>query len=173
MKFNKTKIALVFLSFGVISCLNPITYPNEPSIEYVGFEAMSDSAKLVFSFTDGDGDIGLDQNYLDPPHNPGSFYYYNLYITCFELMDGQWVTATADPQGNNSIIADSITYNFRLEDISIAGQNKALRGDIEVVLEPFYFNPNSNHSDSIRYSILLLDRSLNHSNLLFTPTIYR
>ena len=88
-------------------------------------------------------------------------------------MDGQWVTATADPQGNNSIMADSITYNFRLEDISIAGQNKALRGDIEVVLEPFYFNPNSNHSDSIRYSILLLDRSLNHSNLLFTPTIYR
>ena len=41
-------------------------------------------------------------------------------------MDGQWVTATADPQGNNSIVADSITYNYRLEDISIAGQNKAL-----------------------------------------------
>ena len=74
--------------------------------------------KIVFSFTDGDGDIGLDQNILTPPHEPGNFYYYNLYITYYELMDGQWIRATADPLGNNSPFADSITYSYRIENIS-------------------------------------------------------
>jgi len=167
------KIAIVFLSLCLFSCLKPVTYPNEPEIEYVSFESSSDSGKITFSFTDGDGNIGLEQEDIAPPFDPGSFYYYNLYITCYELMDGQWSVATVDPQGNNSLIADSIVFNYRIENISNAGQNKALRGEIEVVLEPFYFNPYSNHSDSIRYSILLIDRSLNHSNLIYSPTIVR
>jgi hypothetical protein len=53
------------------------------------------------------------------------------------------------------------------------GQNKALKGEIEIILEPFYFNPISNHSDSIKFSILLIDRSFNHSNLIFSSTIVR
>jgi hypothetical protein len=34
--------------------------------------------------------------------NQVSFYYYNLYITYYELMGGEWSRGTADPLGNNS-----------------------------------------------------------------------
>ena len=55
-----SKIAIVFISLCLFSCLKPVTYPNEPEIEYVSFESSSDSGKITFSFTDGDGNIGLD-----------------------------------------------------------------------------------------------------------------
>tara|TARA_B110000046_G_C12986009_1_gene395674 strand:+ start:915 stop:1436 length:522 start_codon:yes stop_codon:yes gene_type:complete len=171
MIISKVKIVIVFLSMCLISCLKPESYPNEPILEYSGFESLSDSGKLTFFFTDGDGNIGLDQNLLSAPFDPGSFYYYNCYISYFELMDGQWVRATSDPQGNNSPFADSITYSYRIENMTPVGQDKALKGDIEIILEPFFYNPISNHSDSIRFSILLIDRSLNHSNLIFSPII--
>jgi hypothetical protein len=167
---SKVKIVIVFLSMCLISCIKTVTFPNEPFIEYLSFESLSDSGKLTFSFTDGDGDIGLDQNFFLPPYNTGSFYYYNLYINYYELMDGQWVRGRADPNGEN-FFGDSITYPFRIENITPNGQNLAIQGDIEIVLEPFYFNFNSNHADSIRFSILLIDRSLNHSNVIFSPTI--
>ena len=173
MVISKLKIVIVFSSMCLISCLKPESYPNEPILEYLSFESLSDSGKLTFSFTDGDGNIGLDQNQLSAPFNPGSFYYYNCYINYYEMMDGEWVRATSDPLGNNSQFADTITYSYRIGNMTPVGQNKALKGEIEIILEPFYFNPISNHSDSIKYSILLIDRSLNHSNLIFSSTILR
>ena len=59
---SKVKIVIVFLSMCLISCIKTVTFQNEPFIEYLSFESLSDSGKLTFSFTDGNGDIGLDQN---------------------------------------------------------------------------------------------------------------
>ena len=170
-----TKITLVlsFLILIATSCLKPESFPKEPAIEFVGFEALGDSGKLTISFTDGDGDIGLTQSQLSPPFDTSSYFYYNLYIHYYEKMNGQWVRATADPGGNNFPTADSITFAYRLENITPSGQNTALRGDIEVILEPFYFNTNSNHNDSLKYEILLIDRSTSISNLVETPLIVR
>mgnify|MGYP006107053455 FL=1 len=175
MIFTTTKIYFVFLLslFMCFSCLKPVTYPNEPTIEYVGFVSEGDTGKITFSFTDGDGDVGLSQNQLSPPYDTSSYYYYNLYINYYEMMDGAWVRATADPGGNNFPTADSITFSYRLENLTPSGQNKALRGEIEIVMEPYYFNPISNHSDSIKFSILLIDRAQNHSNLVESPLIVR
>ena len=178
MNFETSKIIIVFLiMLFFTACLKPVSYPDEPIIEYVGFEKLSDSGKITFSFTDGDGDIGLDQNMVNGEFAPGSFYHYNLYINYFEMMNGQWVRGTADPNGNNFLdslqLDDTIFYPYRLENITPTGQNKALNGTIEITLEPRYFNPFSNHNDSIMYKILLIDRSLNHSNLLSTPLIVR
>ena len=170
-----TKIALV-LSFTVsffVSCLKPEAFPVEPAIDFVSFEALGDSGVITFSFTDGDGDIGLGQEQLSPPFDTSSYYYYNLYINYYEKMNGSWVRGTADPLGNNFPTADSITYSYRLENITPIGQNKALRGEVQIVMEPYFFNTSSNHNDSVRYEIMLIDRSLNHSNLLETPLIVR
>ena len=174
MKDKASKIILIpLMLLLMVACLKPVTYPIEPIIEYVGFEPFSDTGKVVFSFTDGDGNIGLDQNLLTSPFNPGSFYYYNLYINYYEMMDGEWVRATSDPTGENSIFADTITFSYRIEYLTPTGQNKALRGNMEITLEPYFFNPSSNHNDTIKYTILLIDRDLNHSNVLSTPMILR
>ena len=163
----------------LISCLKPESYPNEPILEYLSFESsmypteLADSGKLIFSFTDGDGNIGLGQNQLDSPFNPGSFYYHNCYINYYEMMDGDWVRATSDPQGNNSSFADSITYSYRIGNMTPVGQNKALKGEIEIILEPFYFNPISNHSDSIKYSILLMRIHVHLLDIIFVLNTMR
>ena len=80
----------------------------------------------------------------------------------------------SDPQGNNSSFADSITYSYRIGNMTPAGQNKALKGEIEIILEPF--NTLTQYQTipiALKYSILLIDRSLNHSNLIFSSTIVR
>ncbi len=157
--------------FFATSCLKPETFPPEPAIEFQSFQAMGDSGLVTISFTDGDGDIGLNENDTLAPYAPNTYFYYNMYLEYFEMMDGQWVRGTTDPNGENFPTADSITFAFRLEDITPIGQNKALKGDIQITLEPFYFNINSNHSDSIKYEIVLIDRSLNVSNRIETPLI--
>jgi len=172
MKFY-VKITFFFLVLSPISCLKLETYPNEPEIEYLDFISDGNTATISFSFTDGDGNIGLSQNQLDAPFDTSSYFYYNLYINYFEMMDGSWVRGTADPLGNNFPTADSITFAYRLENITPIGQNKALKGEIEITMEPYYFNSYSNHNDSIRYEIILIDRSLNISNIIQSPLISR
>ena len=49
-----------------------------------------------------------------------------------------------------------LLFSYRLENITPIGQNKALRGEIEIVMEPYFYI--SNHIDSIRYEILLIDK---------------
>lgn len=63
------------LGFGVMalaisSCFDPPEYPNTPEIEFAGIsfvdtpesaEATADTLVLRLDFTDGDGDLGLDQ----------------------------------------------------------------------------------------------------------------
>ena len=44
---------------GVSSCKKKEEFPIEPVIKYSNFVITGDSAKLYFTFTDGDGDIGL------------------------------------------------------------------------------------------------------------------
>tara|TARA_B100001287_G_scaffold246156_1_gene223945 strand:+ start:1595 stop:2119 length:525 start_codon:yes stop_codon:yes gene_type:complete len=169
-----TKIIIVLLIVTTFfSCLKPETYPVEPKIDFVDFVASSDSGTLTFSFTDGDGNVGLDQDMLNYPFEPGNFYHHNIYINYYEISDGELVKGTSDPSGNNSPNYDTVFFPFRVENLTPSGQNKALKGTISVVLEPFYFNPNSVSSDSIKYEILLIDRSLNHSNLLLSPLIVR
>jgi len=175
MKFI-TKITVVFVLGGIFllsSCLKPEEFPDEPIIEFVSFEAQGDSGVFVISFTDGDGDIGLEVADTLSPYNDSSFYYYNLYYDYYEIMDGDTVRGTADPGGNNFPTAPAISLAFRVENITPIGQNKALKGDVKVTLEPRYFNANSNHSDSLLYKIVLIDRALNVSNELITPIITR
>ena len=88
-------------------------------------------------------------------------------------MNGELVKGTTDPDGENAIIFDTVFFPYRIENITPSGQNKALKGFISVILEPLYFNPNSKSNDSIKYQIMLIDRKLNHSNLLTSPLITR
>lgn len=162
-------IALVLLG----SCLRPISYPDEPELQSVTYSKMGDSLLLSIEFTDGDGDVGLDANDTISPFNATSFYHYNLYVEYFEMMDGEWVKGRVDPSGNNFPTGDTINYQYRIENLTPVGQNKTLKGTINILVEPIFYNPGSNHNDSIKYRISLIDRALNISNLLETELITR
>lgn len=81
-------LSLVSLCFFLLQCednslVNP-HYPVEPSIEFVKIEFIEtppigefDTLKLKIKYRDGDSDLGLDDNYLEPPFNPYFFFLEN------------------------------------------------------------------------------------------------
>ncbi len=168
-----TYLVTILLLILLSSCIKVETFPPEPVIKFKEFKVYpnSDSAAVVLTFQDGDGDIGLDVADTFAPYNSSSYFYYNAYLEYYELMNGVWVKGTADPNGNNFPTADTIVFKNRLPNITPIGQNKALKGEVILTLEPFYYNPVSNYSDSIKYKITIIDRALNISNTIETDVI--
>jgi hypothetical protein len=81
--------SLLISSYLLIQCKKAPDYPDTPHIELVSalpnpFTTGVDSFKLKFSFTDGDGDLGLADTsvfVMDKRTNsskPGYYYLYNL-----------------------------------------------------------------------------------------------
>jgi hypothetical protein len=122
---------------------------------------------MIIGFTDGDGDIGLNEGDTLSPYefvpdtiNPevsSNKFYYNLLYYYYEYIDDSWVEV--------SLI---VPYFFRVPVVTPTGQNKALKGEIEVVI---ILDPN--RPDSIRFEVELIDRALHISNRLVTPVIYK
>ena len=165
----KAKITLItILSAWLLhSCLKPATFPIEPAIKYESFSATQDSGLLVISFTDGDGDIGLTEADTTGDFAPSSIYHHNLFIEYYEKDDALgWVRG-------KDISGSDITFLYRIPYLTPNGNNKALKGNIEVTIEPSYYNPLSSQSDTIMYKIKLVDRNLNESNVVESPEIIR
>lgn len=175
LKIIKISSLIVLLAMVALlnSCLKPVSYPDEPELQSVSYAKLGDSLLLSMEFTDGDGDVGLNQEDTLSPYDPGSYYHYNLYVEYFEMMDGEWVKGRLDPNGNNFPTADTINFQYRIKNLTPVGQNKTLKGTINITIESPYFNPISHHNDSIKYRISLIDRALNVSNFIETDLITR
>lgn len=141
----------------LVGCFPTVEFPVEPRIADPVITQYGDSASLRFSFTDGDGDIGLDASDKAPPFDSGSVYKNNLFLEYEELRNGEWVRP-------NLILP----FHYRIPRITPTGQNKALEGEIAVALEPWPIIPGSPF-DTIRFSVVLLDRELHYSNTEYTP----
>ena len=67
-------IGLLLLALAVSACQKPVEYPIEPKIAYEGFtylmnpdSTFSGEGVISFSYTDSDGDLGLDDADTLPP----------------------------------------------------------------------------------------------------------
>lgn len=150
-------LALAAVLFS--SCLKTEKFPDIPAITFKSFEFFGDSASLTISFTDGDGDIGLDASDTGAPYDTSSIYYHNLFLRQSEKISGEWRIVQ---------FRDSIFY--RIPRITPTGQNKTLEGEIAVAIDPFPLFISGN-SDTIRFSVELVDRALNHSNKVLSDEI--
>jgi len=155
------KVALVMALIGISAsgCLKTEKFPVEPTVAFKSFEFFGDSASLTITFTDGDGDIGLDPTDTSTPFDTGSTYYFNLFLEQEELVDGEW----------NEVGFFEPQY-YRIPRITPTGQNKALEGEIAVAVDPFPLFITGN-ADTVRYSIELVDRALHRSNRISTGNI--
>ena len=68
---------------------------------------------------------------------------------------------------------DDINFLYRIPYLTPNGNNKALKGEIEVTIEPTYYNPFSSQSDTIMFKISRADRNLNVSNVVESEVITR
>ncbi|MEO5584595.1 MAG: hypothetical protein ABIQ75_03985 [Flavobacteriales bacterium] len=155
-----TKVSGAMLLMGVLlsACLKTEAFPKEPHIEFKSYTQSPDSAKLTISFTDGDGDIGLNQGDTLPPYNPGSLWYHNFFVDYYKRQNGQWVLQQF-----------TLPLYYRIPVITPTGQNKALQGDIAVQISPLVLPQVP--GDTVRFSVRIADRALHESNTVFTDAI--
>ena len=133
-------------------------FPEQPLITFKSFEQLGTSAKLTISFTDGDGDLGLDDSDVQPPFDTASTYYHNLFLNYEELQNGVWEAPDL-----------LLETNYRIPRITPTGQNKTLQGDIAVDL--FWpIRPGSPY-DTVRFEVMIVDRALNESNRVYSDAI--
>ena len=170
----------VMLSMTLFSCQKFNEYPVEPHITFKKFTLLVDSVYkpdedttvlisnrgvLSFSFTDGDGDLGLMDWDTLPPFDKNSPYYYNIVVKYYEKRNGVFEQVThINPDGS----IDTINFNGRLPYLTPTGVHKAITGIIEDTL--LINNPTSTY-DTIKFKFYIYDRALNKSNEEETPEI--
>jgi hypothetical protein len=171
-------ILLFFAAFH--ACKEKEIYPVIPSIEFKSHYFMRDPNSIgvgndtllaiVFSYKDGDGDIGLNEGDTFPPYDtkPDSFlritnpYFYNIHIEYLEKHGNEY----------KPFIIPNTTDTFkvlaRVSSLTPEGKFKAIRGEIDYRFLPPLF---PERKDSIKVRIKLYDRALNQSNIAESPMI--
>ncbi|MCE2772509.1 MAG: hypothetical protein LW750_03575 [Bacteroidetes bacterium] len=146
-------ISLIAVIWNFVSCKPEPVYPAEPILKFKQFvqTGTNDTLKAVFSFTDGDGDIGIAVNSTDS--NMVLTLYYQKPDGSFAVVDNP---TTVDPN-------DSVFYNYRIPELP-DGQ-KGLEGDIYLTINKAFIP-----YDTIQFNAFLLDQRGNKSELVRTPS---
>jgi hypothetical protein len=161
-------VVLLFLGVLVSACKKPQKYSEIPAIT---FESMvvKDSIDqeldnrflagvLTFSFVDGDGDLGLNQEDTNPPYDQAGNYYYNLIIEAYKKENGDFHKINL-----------SAPLSYRFKDVSAHGQNKTLKGRIITGFNIINLDSQVNDSifalgDTLKYRFYIYDKALHQSN---------
>lgn len=159
----KILILIIIVLLGGLSCKKIESLPEIPSISFKSFilidtiDALGNEGKigeLTFDFEDGDGDIGLTQ----PDSLSADSTNFNLFFTLFGKTNGEFIEVS-----ENDL---ETPLNYRIPYIEKEGQNKALKGEIQVDFIYLLFE-----YDTIKYSFFIVDRALHKSNVETTPEI--
>lgn len=134
-------------------CKKEDSYSKIPEIKFVSLEKFDyttpfDSVVLTFSFTDGDGDIGVAST--DTATR-------DVFAKLYELKNGnyeEWVIGTP-------ILQYALPY------MEPRGSNESLKGEISIAINYNILQPN----DTIRYDVYIFDRAGNKSNTITTSSI--
>ena len=169
-------VALLFLTMAMLSCQEPVEYPIEPHIKYEGFTYLSNSDSafsgegiISFSYTDGDGDLGLDDADTLTPFGFHDAHYYNMLIDYMKCVNGEFVKTPLLSWNVQTQSYDTITFNARFKRLRDTEEPKAISGTMDYTLpvqNPF--SPN----DTIKFEICILDRALHESNVIQTEPIF-
>ncbi len=165
-------IILLTLIAGVFyACKKKDVYPIIPEIKFENFLTITNAGQsfpergvLIFSFTDGDGDIGLYQSDTLPPYD------FNLFISYFEIQNGDTVEVFLTQTDPATGDIDTLNFNGRIPILTPPGSNKSISGEVEDTI--FIHNPASPF-DTIMFKAYIVDRALHKSNTISTPLILR
>lgn len=165
---------LVFAGVLIYSCVKKPTYPSEPVIAYKNFirygknPGYPDSTKLIISFTDNEGDIGIDQS-----DTQGVFKYGNVFLVYFF-----WDTTGVDHwQPRDSIPStpqiDTLNIFYRVPPVLADGEKaQPMKGLIIVKQEaPVMSGDGQNADTKIKYDVYMYDKAKHISNRITTPAI--
>lgn len=160
-------VALGIMVLSVYSCTKEETYPIIPEIKFEDFLLhynsginAYDMGVLTITFKDGDGDIGLEQHELVAPYD------YNLFISLYEIIDGdsaEYIPVVYNPSTQTF---DTLTFNQRIPILTPTGADKSISGTIEDTL--YIYSPDY-PLDTVFFKVSIRDRALHESNTVYTP----
>lgn len=178
---TRNLIALSMVLLLAAACQKPVEYPIEPHIDYTGFtylfnadSTFSGEGVVSFAYTDGDGDLGLDDSDTTYPFGFNDPHYYNMVVDYLKAENGVFVkTPLLSPHvptnpADTLVLYDTVTFNARFCRLRDSEEPKAISGTIDyklTVQNPF--SPN----DTIKFEIHILDRALHESNVIQTEAI--
>ncbi|MGC9374531.1 MAG: hypothetical protein ACP5DQ_05750 [Bacteroidales bacterium] len=155
-----TKILyLISFLFLLASCEKEDQYLDIPEIKYKNFTLAQETengfeniiGRLSFTFTDGDGDIGIDPNTETADDTPTTEIY-NTFITRFYKENNQFVRDT--------------TITYIIPYMEGGEYREYLKGEIEIKLYFTDFN-----YDTLKFDFYIYDRANHKSNTESTPEI--
>jgi hypothetical protein len=165
-RFEEMNRAVAFLLtipvfFILESCLKQENFPDEPVLRFKSIETRPDSAVITLEFTDGDGNFGLEQG-----DTTGIFAdcigRYNLYCEYYEQQEGEWIHFPVNPCED----PNAVPFYYRVPYARPTGQIQSQKGEIRLVITPFYYFPGE--YDTCRFEIRAADRDQNPSNTVIT-----
>ncbi len=156
-------LLFVLVVVALSSCLKRVDYPSRPNIDFIGFypnpaaAGAGDSLGAVrFSFTDGDGDLGLNEGDTMGEFAQGQPYNYNLFINYFEKQNGVFVE-----------VVPPFPFHVRFKRLTSEGGDGELEGEMAVGVTARPGTP----YDTVRYEMYIVDRALQHSDTIVTSDI--
>lgn len=144
-------IAIIFmLSIVFIACNKLETYDDRPIITESSYELLKDvsgndtSLLVKFTYTDGNGDVGLtDADSISP-------YDANVMIDYFEKIDGVYTKILIPGT------TDTLNFNSRIKKF---GSNNPTKAEVQVKVDVSILL-----ADTVRFDVYILDKQLNRSN---------
>ena len=173
---KKLFILMIGCILGLAGCQKPFDFPIEPEISYHGLSFVMDAdstltGDIVFSigYTDGDGDLGLDDADTLYPFGPNDPHYYNLIIDYLKWDGAQFVETPLLSWNQNTQSYDTISFNARFKRLVFNDEVKAIKGTIDYQMT--IFNPLS-PNDTVKLRARIIDRALHESNAIETEMIH-
>lgn len=150
------KLYLLFMLLPAFSCIDEKQFSNVPFLRFEGSEWIQvqvqgvgtvDRLRVRLYLTDGDGDVGLEDEQIDPPFDADSPFHYNLWVRYLEK------------SGDTLLELPDTEFSIRVPNLTPNGQNKTLEAEVE-----YDIDLSQAASDSVEFRFILVDRSLQLSN---------
>jgi hypothetical protein len=162
---------LLFVLATFASCIDKPTYPSTPVIAYKNFirygnPSNPDSVELEVSFTDNEGDIGLDQTDTSGIFSKGNIYMDYMYWDTVGTGPDHWSYYDTSPA--DSIPFDTLKIAYRVPPVLPEGDPaEPMKGLIFVKQKaPVNIFP------KIMYVVYLYDKQYHRSDTIHSPPIY-
>jgi hypothetical protein len=156
---SKILLLTVFVGFGCVSCKKETCKDPVPEMSFLEFYQVPndpETYKLVFQFTDCDGDIGMESTATILDEN-GVVQTTNFKIDLYYFENNQW---------NKYEFASEDGLNSKIPVLGNSAANPILDGEIEKSLDRVF---SLGGFDTIMFRSRILDNAGHYSNEVETP----
>lgn len=167
---------LFAILIAMAACKKKLEYPIEPKITFDGLSYLMNADStltgeviLTIGYTDGDGDLGLDDADTLYPFGPNDPHYYNLIIDYLKWDGNDFVETPLLNWNQQTQSFDTISFNARFKRLVFNDEEASISGVIDYTM--MVFNPLS-PNDTIKFRAHILDRALHESNTIETDAIW-